>query len=299
MTPAGPSAAILSDAVSAGAGDILGPYLRSRPAGWPLPAPGQEPADFLRAAFRPVVPQDDRPALITGYYEPELQASLRPGAPFLHPLYRLPADPGASHAQIAAGALAGQGLEIAWAADPVDVFFLHVQGSGRLRLPDGSVLRLGYAGKNGHPYRSLGREMVARGLIPADTISADAIRAWLAAHPDHVADLLLTNPSYVYFREIAGLSADEGPIGTAGVPLTAGLSLAVDPAFIPLGALVLLETVVDGAPVARLVVAQDTGGVIKGAQRADLFFGTGDAAGRQAGRQNAPGRLTALLPRTA
>lgn len=290
---------ILDDDLIAGAGGILGPYLRSRPQGWPLPRSGQTLGDFLTGSFRLHVPADDRPSLITGYYEPELPARLMPEGAFVHPLYRLPADPGLTHAQIRAGGLAGQGLEIAYLADPVDAFFLQVQGSGRLRLPDGTVLRLGYAGKNGHPYRSLGKEMVARGLIAAADISADAIRAWLAAHPDQVTDLLLTNPSYVYFRVIHDLSPDDGPIGTAGVPLTAGLSLAVDPAFIPLGAIVVLDTVIDAVPVTRLMVAQDTGGVIKGAQRADLFFGTGDLAGVQAGRQNAPGRLTVLLPRDA
>jgi membrane-bound lytic murein transglycosylase A len=272
---------------------VLPVWLKSAAPGWPRPAPGQSAAAFL-AGFRRTVPQDGTPSLITGYYEPEIEARAVPGAGFDHPLYRLPPDPGFSHAEIAAGALAGQGLELAWIADPVDAFFLQVQGSGRLRLPDG-VLRLGYAGKNGHPYRSLGREMIARGLIAESEISARAIRDWLAAHPDQVTDLLLANPSFVYFRPL-DLAPDDGPIGTAGVPLTTMRSLAVDPAHIPLGALVLLETRIGGAEIRRLMVAQDTGGVIKGAQRADIFFGTGHAAGEAAGQQNAPGRLTVLLP---
>lgn len=278
------------------AGSILPVYLRSAPDGWPRPRPGQSAAGFLDG-FAPHRPDDGGPALFTGYYEPELDARLAPEGDFTHPLYRLPADPRPTHAEIAAGALAGQGLEIAFLADPVDTFFLQVQGSGRLRLPDGRVLRLGYAGKNGHPYRSLGREMVARGLIAERDISADAIRDWLKAHPDRTRDLLLTNPSFVYFREIAGLSPDDGPIGTAGVPLTALRSLAVDPAHVPLGAIILLETERDGAPANLLMVAQDTGGIIKGAQRGDIFFGTGPEAGRAAGRQKAAGIMTVLLPR--
>lgn len=275
--------------------DVLPVYLRSCPADWPRLAAGENPAAFL-SRFRPHVPADGTDALFTGYYEPVIPARLQAGDGFSHPLYRLPADPRHSHAAITAGALGGQGLEIAYLRDHVDAFFLQVQGSGRLDLGDGTSLRLGYAGKNGFPYRSLGKAMIARGLIAAEDMSADAIRAWLAAHPDQAADLLHVNESFVYFREIAGLDPQDGPIGTAGVPLTALLSLAVDPAHIPLGALVLLETAIDGQPVQRLMVAQDTGGVIKGAQRADIFCGTGDAAGRLAGAQQATGRMTVLLP---
>lgn len=282
----------MDDLPASEAAAVLPVWLRTAPPDGPRPAPGQEAAFF--AAFRATVPQDGSPPLVTGYYEPEIEARLAPEDGFRHPLYVLPETPGFSHAEIAAGALAGQGHEIAYVADPVDAFFLQVQGSGRLRLPDG-VLRLGYAGKNGHPYRSLGREMIARGLLPADGISARAIRDWLTAHPDETPGLLLTNPSFVYFRPL-DLAPEDGPIGTAGVPLTAMRSLAVDPAHIPLGALVLLETRIAGVEVRRLMVAQDTGGVIKGAQRADIFFGTGDAAGEAAGQQNAPGRLTVLMP---
>lgn len=274
---------------------VIPVYRRSRPPGWPDAVAGAGRAAAFLSAFRPHLPQDDAAPLLTGYFEPELDARLQPDPVFAHPIYRLPEDPGHSHAAIAAGVLAGQGLEIAWLADPVDVFFLQVQGSGRLRLPDGT-LRVGFGGKNGHPYRSLGREMVARGLISAADISADAIRAWLSAHPGRVRELLLSNPSYVYFREMPDLGPHDGPVGTAGVPLTALRSLAVDPDHVPLGALVLMETRIGGADVCRLMVAQDTGGVIKGAQRADIYFGSGDAAGLAAGRQNAPGRLTVLLP---
>lgn len=274
--------------------DVLPAYLRSRPDDWPFAAAGDDPAAFL-SRFRLVTPDDGQAALFTGYYEPVLAARLSPEGPFQTPLYALPADPHVPHAAITAGALAGQGLEIAWVQDPVDAFFLQVQGSGRLDLGAGRSLRLGYAGKNGYPYRSLGKEMIARGLIPAAEMSAEAIRDWLAAHPDQVADLLHSNQSFVYFK-ILDLGEDDGPIGTAGVPLTALRSLAVDPAHIPLGALVLLETEIDGHPVQRLMVAQDTGGVIKGAQRADIYFGTGDHAGLRAGAQQASGRMRVLLP---
>ena len=168
-----------------------------------------------------------------------------------------------------------------------------MQGSGRLRLTDGRVLRLGYAGQNGHPYRSLGREMVARGLIPQDRIGADTMRAWFRDNPDRVTELLILNPSWVYFRELTGLGPDDGPIGTAGVPLVPMVSLAVDPAHVPLGAPVLLNTTVDGAPFAARGGA---GYRALRAQRGDIYFGTG-ARADCAGRQNALGCLTVLLPR--
>lgn len=259
------------------------------------PQQDEAPASFVARAFQPHLPDDGAPALITGYFEPEIAVREVADGAFRHPIYGLPPEPALNRAQIASGAAAG--CELAWAADPVDVFFLQVQGSGRLRFPDGRILRVGFAGRNGLPYRSLGAEMAARGMIAPRKVTAQAIRAWLAAHPDRVEELLSTNPSYVYFRPVPGLSAADGPIGTAGVPLTAGRSIAVDPAHMPLGSLVAVETVVDGQPFRRLMVAQDTGSAIRGAQRADIFFGTGVAAGEVAGRMTAPGRLTVLVPR--
>lgn len=275
---------------------VLAAYLRSRPKGWPEPAAGQDAGDFFRRAFRPHIPKDDGTALVTGYYEPVIAARLLPDAEFSVPLYRLPSDPSPSHDAITRGALTGQELEIAWLADPVERFFLQVQGSGRLRLPGGQMLRLGYAGQNGQPYRSLGQAMVTMGLIPPDQISAATMRAWFRENPSRVQEILLLNPSWVYFREVTDLAPDEGPIGTAGVPLVPMVSLAIDPAHMPLGTPVLVETVIDGTDTRRLMVAQDTGGAIKGAQRADIFFGTGDDAGARAGRQKADGRLAVLLP---
>lgn len=274
----------------------LAAYLRSRPAGWPEPVAGQNAAAFFAGAFRPRCPGDGAASLITGYYEPEIEARLAPDDVFAHPIHRLPSDPHHDHAAIIAGALVGQGLELAWLANPVERFFLQVQGSGRLCLPGGRVMRIGYAGQNGYPYRSLGQAMVDMGLIAEGDISADAMRAWFRAHPARVNEILALNPSWVYFRELPQLDPGDGPIGTAGVPLAAMISLAVDPDHIPMGAPVLLETEVNGTPFRSLMVAQDTGGAIRGAQRADLFFGTGTEAGRLAGRQKAPGRLTVLLP---
>lgn len=276
--------------------EVLAAYLRSRIKGWPAPMAGQCAKTFFTEAFHPHSPGQGTSSLITGYYEPEIEARLTRDAVFAYPIYRLPPDPHHDHAAIMAGALAGRGLEVAYLADRVERFFLQVQGSGQLRLPDGKMIRVGYAGQNGYSYRSLGRAMVERSLIPESDISADAMREWFRAHPGRIDEILSLNPSWVYFRELQGLDPEEGPIGTAGVPLAAMISLAVDPDHIPLGAPVLLETEVGGTLFRRLMVAQDTGGAIKGAQRADLFFGTGVEAGHLAGRQKAPGRLTVLLP---
>ena len=201
-------------------------------------------------------------------------------------------------AGIDAGALDGRRLEIVYVDDPVDAFFLHIQGSGRVLLDSGEELRLGYAAQNGHGYFAIGRELIRRGALTRETVSMQSIRAWLASHPDQAAEVMELNGSYVFFRELQGA----GPIGAGGVALTPERSLAVDRRFIPLGAPVWLDA---AAPVAeggdrtlrRLLVAQDTGGAIKGAVRGDLYFGTGDAAGSRADTVNAPGRMWVLLPR--
>ncbi len=242
--------------------------------------------------------------LLTGYYEPELRGALRPHGPYRTPLRALPPpSPDGmlpDRAAIEAGALAKLGLELAWVDDPVDAFFLQIQGSGRLRLAEGGVLRLGYAGKNGHPYRSIGRILIERGAIAREAMSMQAIRAWLAAAPPAERTALLRqNPSYVFFRILDGLAAEEGPIGTLGVPLTPLRSLAVDPAHIPLGApvWVVARDPLDGRPIRRLTLAQDTGGAIRGPARGDLFWGWGEAAGTRAGlMQDREARLFVLLP---
>jgi membrane-bound lytic murein transglycosylase A len=192
-------------------------------------------------------------------------------------------------------ALVGRGLEIAWVDDPVELFFLQVQGSGRIRLPDGRSLRVGYQGANGHQYRSVGTELVRRGIFYAHQVSAQVIKNWVRRNPIDGLELLRHNPSYVFFREIGDVPAHKGPLGAMNRSVTALRSVAVDPRFVPLGAPVWLEKAGE-TPMNRLMVAQDTGSAIKGAQRADIFFGTGDEAGRQAGRLRDDGRMYVLLP---
>ncbi|GAB4282438.1 MAG: MltA domain-containing protein [Roseovarius sp.] len=256
---------------------------------------------FFELFFRPVLIEDGRPALFTGYYEPELQGALQPGPRFRFPLYRTPEEarqslPWLSRREIETGdALRGKGLEIAWVDDPVELFFLQIQGSGRIRLRDGSLIRVGYGGSNGHPYRSIGMELVRRGIYSLHQVSAQVIKNWVRRHPEEGRELLFHNPAYVFFRRVDSVPPEAGPLGAMNRSLTPRRSIAVDPAFVPLGAPVWLEK--DGAdPFQRLMVAQDTGSAIKGAQRADIFMGTGQAAGRMAGRLRDPGRIVVLLP---
>ena len=255
---------------------------------------------FFELFFRPVMIEDGAPALFTGYFEPELDGSRRREGRFIHPVYRYPQEadnkPWLTRRQIVGErALAGRGLEIAWVDDPVELFFLQIQGSGRINLQDGSVIRLGYGGANGHEYRSIGQEMVRRGIYEAHQVSAQVIRNWVRRNPWEGRELLMHNPSYVFFREVNEVPPERGPLGAMNRSITPGRTIAVDPAFVPLGAPVWIEK--DGArPMKRLMVAQDTGSAIKGAQRADVFFGTGIAAGRQAGRLRDPGRMVVLMP---
>ena len=174
------------------------------------------------------------------------------------------------------------------------MFFLHIQGSGRIRLQDGSVIRVGYGGRNGHAYRSLGEDLIRRGILRADQVSAEEIRAFIRAHPS-MEDALNVNPSYVFFRKLEDLPPEAGPLGAMGRSITALRSVAVDPGFVPLGAPVWIAK--EGKrPMNRLMVAQDTGGAIKGAQRADIFFGTGAEAGANAGTLRDGGQMLVLLP---
>ncbi|WP_420857837.1 murein transglycosylase A [Marivivens marinus] len=255
--------------------------------------------DCLENALCPILIDDGNPAHFTGYYEPELSGSPVRTADLSHPIHALPRDlpdgPWLTRQEIEEGdALTGH--ELLWLADPVDRFFLQVQGSGRIRFPDGAVVRVGYAGRNGHPYASVGQELVQRGIFTADQVSAQAIKDWVRARPDEGQRLLWHNPSYVFFRLLEGIDPDDGPIGALGKPVTGGRTVAVDPDYVPLGAPVWIETQGKDA-MNRLMVAQDVGSAIKGAQRADIFFGTGDAAGLAAGRTNAGGRMVVLLPR--
>jgi membrane-bound lytic murein transglycosylase A len=263
----------------------------------------------------------DGTGLFTGYYEPEVRGALAPGGRYAVPLYRRPPEvvavdlgefrdawrgeriagrvedgrlhPLPTRAEIDAGALAGRGLEIAWLDDAADAFFLQIQGSGRVRLPDGTLRRVGYDGGNGRPYTAIGRVLVERGAMPLEAVSMQSIRAWLAAHPDEADELMRRNASYVFFRWLDG----DGPLGTQRTVLVPGRSLAVDPRFVPLGVPVWIDVDGDGGRLRRLTVAQDTGGAIRGAVRGDVFFGAGPDAAEAAGRLRAPGLAWLLLPK--
>ncbi len=268
----------------------------------------------------------DGRGLDTGYYEPELAASRTAAPGYATPIYRRPPDlvdvdlgsfdaglagkhirgriagdrfvPYYDRAEIDAGALAGRGLELAWAADPFAAFFLEIQGSGRLRLPDGTVLRVGYDGQNGHAYTGIGRLLRDRGALAPGEATMTGIIGWLRAHPAEAPGVLHANRSKVFFKPLT-TPATSGPPGALGVPLTPRASAAADPAFLPLGAPLWLDTIVAGAPFRGVLVAQDTGGAIKGPNRLDLFWGSGEAAGVVAGGIAATGRVTLLLPPAA
>ena len=286
-----------------GSGDFgrVGDWWAPCTAAASLPA-GDEAAarGFLESAFVPMLAGNngDSAGLFTGYYEASLNGSRERGGSFQTPLYRRPPEPTRhSRAEIEDGALAGQGLELLWVDSPVDAFFLEIQGSGQVRLPDGGTVRLGYDGANDRAYVAVGRLLIDRGAIPRERMSMAAIRDWMAAHPTAAAALRRENPSYVFFRE----NPAEGPVGSEGVVLTPGRSLAVDRGFLPLGVPIWLEAEqrYGSGGARRLVVAQDTGGAIKGPVRGDLFWGAGDEAAALAGGMNARGRYHVLVPRGA
>ncbi|MCP4327016.1 MAG: murein transglycosylase [Alphaproteobacteria bacterium] len=243
----------------------------------------------------------------TGYYEAELRGARARSGRYRVPIYGPPDDlvaasggaaaavPYADRNAIEAGYLDGRDLELLWVDDPVDAFVLHIQGSGRVILDDGTVVRVGYAGNNGHGFVAIGRLMLDRGLIGPEDANMPAIRAWLRANPVEARLLMAENPRYIFFREIVGA----GPIGAQGVALTPARSLAVDRAFLPLGAPLWLDTTwpgEDGKPLRRLMVAQDTGSAITGAVRGDFYWGSGAEAFELAGRMNQPGAYYILLP---
>lgn len=256
---------------------------------------------FFELFFRPVLITDGNPMLFTGYFEPELNGSPVRTDRYRYPLYRKPPEVPTGQSWLTraeieeSGVMDGRGLEIAWIDDPVDVFFLQIQGSGRVRFEDGTGLRVGYGGKNGHDYRSVGQELVRRGIYSVHQVSAQVIRNWVRRNPEDGAKLLQHNPSYVFFREVTRVPVNKGPLGAMNRSITTMRSIAVDPRYTKLGAPVWIEK--GGAnPLRRLMIAQDTGSAIKGPQRADIFFGTGHAAGRAAGRIRDPGRMVVLLP---
>tara|TARA_R110002094_G_scaffold41099_11_gene53530 strand:+ start:1683 stop:2678 length:996 start_codon:yes stop_codon:yes gene_type:complete len=262
---------------------------------------GPDARQFFELFFRPVLISDGQDGLFTGYFEPELDGSRAQTGRFRYPVYRMPpealrSNPWFTRREIlTSGVMASRGLEIAWVDDPVELFFLQIQGSGRIRLPDGERIRVGYRGANGHPYRSIGVELVRRGVYDAHQVSAEVIKNWVRRNPVDGQELLLHNPSYVFFREVSKVPAERGPLGAMNRSVTTMRSVAVDPSYVKLGAPVWIEK--DGEdPLRRLMIAQDTGSAIKGAQRADVFFGTGDAAGRAAGKLRDPGRMLVLMP---
>ena len=270
--------------------------------------------------------------MVTGYYEPLLNGSRKPTARFKYPIYAPPQDlltidlssvyPELKHRRLRgrvegnrvvpylarseidrAGAAPGsetsplRGLELVWVDDAVDLFFLHIQGSGQVQLETGERMRVGYADQNGHPFRSLGGLLVRTGELPLERASMQGIKEWARRNPKRVQDFMNANPSYVFFRE---LSPDlPGPIGSLGVPLTGERSIAVDPRVVPLGAPVYLATTWPNSPepLNRLTVAQDTGGAIAGGVRVDFYWGFGDAAGSLAGRMKQTGRMWVLMPK--
>ncbi len=256
----------------------------------------------------------DGNAFATGYYEPELGGSRMRAEGYEVPIYRTPPDlirctraDGQTgrgrmdesgrcvlyftRAEIEDGALAAKGLELAWAADPIELFFLQIQGSGRLKLPDGGVVRLGYDNQNGREYVAIGRLLRDRGLLPEGGARMQDIIAWMRANPDQGRALMRENLSYVFFRELTG----PGPLGSINVPVTAQATVAVDPLFVPYGAPVLLT--LDRSEASGMWVAQDTGGAIKGPNRFDTFWGAGPDATRIAGGMSAKGQALILLPK--
>jgi membrane-bound lytic murein transglycosylase A len=257
---------------------------------------------FFETGFVPLAVSDYGAAegLFTGYFEIELNGSRRRHGQYQTPIYRRPPDLGSkpqpTRAEIEDGALAGRGLELLWVDDPIDAFFLQIQGSGRVQLEGGQNIRLGYDGQNGKPYVAVGRLLIERGLMQRGRVTMASIQAWMKEFPAAGSALRRDDPSFVFFREIQG----DGPIGSEGAVLTPERSLAVDRGFIALGIPIWLEAEERFAPaegLRRLVVAQDAGGAIKGPVRGDLFWGTGDAAGSRAGEMNAVGRYYLLVPR--
>jgi len=265
-------------------------------------APGNQAAaqGFFEDYFNAY--QIDEPAVITGYFEPEYPGSKNPAPGYNVPLYAKPADPNLAsmtRAEIDQGGLYRQAPVTAYLADPVDAFMLQIQGSGRILLPDGNILRVGFDGQNGQHYTPIGRILVQAGDLPANGVSFQTISAWLKANPAQAQSIMEQNTRYVFMRPLGPLPDDQGAPGALGVPVTAGRTLAVDEADIPLGTPVFVSTTdpVTNAPLDRLTIAQDTGGGIHGAQAADLFFGAGPDAEETAGRMQQPGSLYLLLPK--
>lgn len=299
-----------------------------RAANQPTRGDAQAAQKFFENWFAPhlISAAGNSQGMFTGYFEAELRGSRIQSPEFNVPLYGLPTDlvrvnlgkfevgrrgqnligrmadgrilPYHRRADIQKGALRDAAPVLVWVDDAIDAFLLHVQGSGRVVLEDGAVMRVGYAGNNGHGYVSIGRVLIDQGELPSDSAGWTQIRNWLARHPSKAETLLARNPRYIFFREILG----DGPIGAQGVALTPRRSLAVDRKFIPLGLPIWLDTVWPGQdehPLRRLMVAQDTGSAIKGPIRGDFFWGYGKDALAEAGRMKSLGQYYILLPKLA
>jgi membrane-bound lytic murein transglycosylase A len=314
-----PAATLGPDGVAGTAGEWRAPCAAAQALG---PVSDAEVRRFFETRFAPwrVANNGTATGLFTGYFEPELLGARQPGGAFQTPILKRPPDlvsvdlglfrpdwrgertagrvaagtlrPYATRGQIEAGALAAQHLAFLWVDDPIAAFILQVQGSGRIRLPDGSLVRIGYDGQNGWPYVAIGKLLVERGAMEVADVSLASIEAWLRAHPTQAPALMNENRSYVFFRELQG----DGPIGAEGVVLTAGRSLAVDPSFLPLGVPLWVDAAQGATVLKRLMVAQDTGGAIRGPVRGDVFFGFGAAAEASAGTLRAEGGYWLLLP---
>lgn len=292
-----------------------------------LAVEGADLRAWFEARLRPwqlVNPDGSREGLVTGYYEPVLKGSRAPRKPYVHPVFGPPEDmvtveladlyPELKHMRLR-GRIEGRKLvpywsraewaqqegrrasdAILWLDDALDFFFMQIQGSGQVLLDDGSRLRLGYADQNGHPYRSIGRWLIDQGELQSGQASMQGIKAWARANPQRVQELMNANPSLVFFRELS--AEGSGPPGAMGLPLTPERSIAVDPRSVPLGAPVFLDTTWpdDPRPLRRLMVAQDTGGAIRGVVRADFYWGSGPEAGALAGRMKQTGRMWVLMP---
>ncbi len=281
-------------------------------------------------AFR-IVPSGNARGFLTGYFEPEVQGSRARAPGFEVPVYRRPDDlvtdggrvnaaqddkrleamrrtangqlvPFYTRAEIEDGALDNRGLELIWLADPVDAFFIHVQGSARVRLTDGTTMRLAFAAKNGHPYTSIGRVLIDRNEIPQDEVSMQSIRDWFTRNPGRIAEITNRNESFIFFRELPGGDPSLGPVGAQGLPLTTMRSIAIDRNFHQLGTPFWISGTLPDAggadqPYRQLMIAQDTGSAILGAARGDVFFGSGDQAGRRAGLTQHRADFFMLLPK--
>jgi membrane-bound lytic murein transglycosylase A len=282
-------------------------------------------------AYQALTPDGAETGVVTGYYEPLLNGSRTRNERDRFPLYAPPDDlltveladlypelkdkrvrgriegrrvvPYWPRADIEGGKAPVAGKELVFVDDAVEAFFLQIQGSGRVQLAEGGVMRVGYADQNGQPFRSVARMLIERGALSPTGASMQAIKTWAREHPEELPALLNENPSYVFFREVTPDPAAliDGPIGTLGVPLAAGRAIAIDPRSIPLGAPVFLSTTwpLSNRPLSRLVLAQDTGGAIRGALRVDFFWGFGESAAREAGRMKQEGRLWVLWPKGA